>query len=108
MVEAEPAVENEPAPASAAPEVAPAAKPKAAKKATKAKAKSKPKAKKADVPAWVAPTEGAVPETHPVKVKVSSGIYHLPGMINYDRTTPDRCYRDAAAAEADGFRPARR
>jgi hypothetical protein len=43
-----------------------------------------------------------------VKVKLSSGIFHEPGMLAYDRTTPDRCYRDAASAEADGFRRAKR
>jgi hypothetical protein len=35
-------------------------------------------------------------------------IYHLPGMLAYDRTQPDRCYRDAPAAEADGLRKAKR
>jgi hypothetical protein len=29
-------------------------------------------------------------------------------MMNYDRTNPDRCYRDADAAEADGLRAAKR
>jgi hypothetical protein len=29
-------------------------------------------------------------------------------MLNYDRTVPDRWYRDAAAAEADGLRVAKR
>ena len=32
----------------------------------------------------------------------------LPGMFAYDRTRPDRCYPDAATAEADGLRPAKR
>jgi hypothetical protein len=45
---------------------------------------------------------------YPVKGKTKSGIYHLPGMLNYERTSPDRWYRDAAAAEADGLRPAKR
>lgn len=59
--------------------------------------------------AWVAPDEnGAAPASHPVKVKVSSGIYHVPGGIAYDRTAADRFYVDAAAAEADGFRPSKR
>lgn len=59
--------------------------------------------------AWVAPQDGgACPASHPVKVKVSSGIYHVPGGTAYDRTTPDRCYIDAAAAEADGYRPSKR
>lgn len=62
-----------------------------------------------DVPAWVAPDfDGNCPDTHPVKVKQASGIYHVPGGLSYDRTTPDRCYRDAAAAEADGYRPSKR
>jgi hypothetical protein len=58
--------------------------------------------------AWLAPDDGVCPTSHPVKAKLASKIYHLPGMQNYERTHPDRCYRDAAAAEADGFRPAKR
>jgi hypothetical protein len=58
--------------------------------------------------AWVEPDDGACPATHPVKVKLASGIFHVPGGLAYDRTAPDRCYRDAAAAEADGFRPSKR
>ena len=54
------------------------------------------------------PRAGRRPATHPVKAKLKSGIYHLPGMLNYDRTVPDRCYRDAEAAEADGLRTAKR
>ena len=46
--------------------------------------------------------------THPVKAKLASGIYHVPGGGNYDRTKPDRCYVDADAAEADGLRAAKR
>ena len=33
----------------------------------------------------------------------ASGIYHLPGMLNYERARPDRCYRTTADAEADGL-----
>ena len=58
-------------------------------------------------PAWVAPEGGACPISHPVKAKVQSGIFHAPGSPHYDRTQPDRCYRDAAAAEADGLRAPR-
>ena len=58
--------------------------------------------------AWLEPVDGDCPASHPVKAKLSSGIYHLPGGLSYDRTHPDRCYRDAAAAEADGLRPAKR
>ena len=58
--------------------------------------------------AWVLPEGGECPVTHPVKAKVLTGIFHAPGSANYARTRPDRCYRDAAAAEADGLRPPRR
>ena len=54
-----------------------------------------------------APTERA-PRRIPVKAKLASGIYHVPGGGNYDRTKPDRCYVDAEAAEADGLRAAKR
>jgi ribonuclease E len=53
--------------------------------------------------AWVDPSAGACPQTHPVKAKLASRLFHLPGMLAYDRTKPDRCYADADAAEADGF-----
>lgn len=59
-------------------------------------------------PAWRAPVDGACPSTHPVKAKEGSHIFHVPGGQSYDRTMPDRCYVDAAAAEADGFRAAKR
>jgi hypothetical protein len=52
--------------------------------------------------------DGSCPTTHPVKAKLASGIYHLPGGGNYERTKPDRCYVDAAAAEADGLRAVKR
>lgn len=58
--------------------------------------------------AWVAPTDGACPVGHPVKAKLASGIFHVPGGTLYDRTRPDRCYVDAAAAEADGLRASKR
>jgi len=61
-----------------------------------------------DDAAWVEPNGDACPATHPVKAKLSSKIFHVPGGQSYDRTRPDRCYRDAAAAEADGLRQAAR
>ncbi|HZB72246.1 MAG TPA: hypothetical protein VE395_08925 [Acidimicrobiales bacterium] len=61
-----------------------------------------------DSATWVLPEGGACPSGHPVKAKVLSGIYHLPGSAHYARTQPDRCYPDAAAAEADGLRPPKR
>ena len=58
--------------------------------------------------AWVEPTDGTCPASHPVKAKMSSKIFHVAGGLNYERTHPDRCYRDAAAAEADGLRKSAR
>jgi hypothetical protein len=58
--------------------------------------------------AWVEPTGGACPASHPVKAKLASKIFHLPGMANYERTNADRCYVDATSAEADGLRPSKR
>jgi hypothetical protein len=58
---------------------------------------------------WTDPTDdGECPEGYPIKAKMSSKIFHCPGQLNYDRTTPDRCYVDEAAAEADGLRAAKR
>jgi hypothetical protein len=57
---------------------------------------------------WVDPDGDHCPASHPVKAKLASGIFHSPGGQMYDRTVPDRCYRDAAAAEADGLRASKR
>jgi len=57
---------------------------------------------------WTEPHDGGCPASHPVKAKVASHIFHVPGGQSYDRTRADRCYVDAAAAVADGFRPAKR
>ena len=56
----------------------------------------------------MAPVDGGCPDGYPIKAKEGSGIYHRPGGLSYERTRPDRCYADAAAAEADGFRAAKR
>jgi large subunit ribosomal protein L17 len=54
---------------------------------------------------WVAAGEGfEPPDGFPVKVKVSSGIFHVPGGRFYDRTNADRFYATADEAEADGYR----
>jgi hypothetical protein len=58
--------------------------------------------------AWVEADDGACPTTHPVKAKLTSGIFHVPGGTNYERTRADRCYVDPPAAEADGLRQAKR
>ena len=57
---------------------------------------------------WREPVDGACPAGFPIKAKLSSGIFHEPGMVNYARTTPDRCYASAEGALADGLRPAKR
>lgn len=57
---------------------------------------------------WAEPVDGGCPDGYPIKVKQASGILHQPGGLSYERTNPDRCYRSVAAAEADGFRVARR
>ena len=60
-----------------------------------------------EVGAWVEPVDGGCPDGYPVKAG-HSGIFHVQGGAFYERTVPDRCYRDPQAAEADGYRPARR
>ena len=72
-------------------------------------AEKKPAKKRAaKLAAWVEPVEGACPDSHPIKGKLASSIFHVPGGLNYARTRPDRCYLDAAAAEADGLRSSKR
>jgi hypothetical protein len=58
-------------------------------------------------PTWVAAEDGSCPLSHPVKANANSGIYHVPGGQFYERTKAERCYVDAAAAEADGYRAAK-
>ena len=59
--------------------------------------------------AWVSPNgSGDPPSTHPVKAKLVSRLYRVPGMPMYNRTVPDRCYTTPEAAEADGFTRAAR
>ncbi len=54
---------------------------------------------------WIDAAEsGACPAHHPVKAKLSSGIFHVPGGANYARTVADRCYLSPEAAESDGLR----
>jgi len=57
---------------------------------------------------WVEPVGGVCPVSHPVKASLNSGIFHVVGGLFYDRSTPDRCYRTAAMAKADGLRQAKR
>lgn len=78
--------------------------------AEKAPAKRAKKAarKLAAATAWVEPDGDVCPPSHPIKAKLSSGLFHLPGMIAYNRTRPDRCYPDEAAATEDGLTRAKR
>ena len=57
---------------------------------------------------WVEPVGGVCPKSHPVKVKLASRIFHVPGLLAYDRTRPDRCYSDESSATRDGFTRAKR
>ncbi len=93
--------------ASPAKKAAPAKKASPAKKAAKKVAKAA-KAAGSTAVAWVAPDDGVCPPSHPIKAKLSSKIFHLPGMFAYARTVPDRCYGTAEAAEADGLVKAKR
>lgn len=57
------------------------------------------------------PVRGAdsvCPDSHPVKANDNSGIYHMPGQQHYGKTNARNCYASAAAAQADGYRAARR
>ncbi|MFJ6473977.1 thermonuclease family protein [Micrococcus luteus] len=57
------------------------------------------------------PVRGAdsvCPDSHPVKANDNSGIYHMPGQQHYGKTNARHCYASAAAAQADGYRAARR
>ena len=53
------------------------------------------------------PVDGGCPDDYPIKANDNSGIFHVPGGRFYDRTVPERCYADAADAEADGYRRAK-
>lgn len=57
---------------------------------------------------WVEPDGGVCPTSHPVKAKVGPRLFRVPGMPAYERTRPDRCYRDEESATADGLTRARR
>lgn len=99
---------------SAAPKIPAARKAPATKKAPAAKRAPAVKKNAASAPpttgriTWVGPTGRICPPSHPVKAKLSSRIFHLPGMAAYNRTTPDRCYVDELAAVEDGFTKSKR
>jgi len=83
----------------------------AARKATAAKRPAPMKATAAPTSGritWVEATGRICPPSHPVKAKLSSRIFHLPGMAAYNRTAPDRCYVDEPSAVEDGFTKSKR
>ena len=96
------------APAEAAPEKATPAKVMPERAAAKVAKKAAKKPDAGPAHTWVEPEGGVCPSSHPVKVKLTSRIFHLPGMFAYARTRPDRCYENENTAAADGFTRARR
>jgi len=101
------------APAKKAAKKAAKAAKKAAKTSAKGAAKTAPEPAEPRRPApeparWVEPVGGVCPPSHPIKAKLASRLFHLPGMFAYDRTRPDRCYRDETGAVADGLTRAKR
>jgi micrococcal nuclease len=91
----------------AAPTPPPSAPRLVAKKEPAKKAAAKKPAPKV-VAAWVDPKGNICPKSHPVKAKLASKIFQVPGHFAYDRTNPDRCYKNPKLAEGDGFRSAKR
>lgn len=69
-----------------------------------------PEARSADAASggWAEPlTDGSCPVGYPIKANDNSGIFHLPDGRFYERTKAERCYSDAEAAAADGYRQAK-
>jgi hypothetical protein len=92
-------------------EPAPKASARSSKTSRTGPARKSPTGKAQEPPGeriWVAANDGVCPQSHPVKAKLSSKIFHLPGSRNYSRTKADRCYPDETSAQADGLRPALR
>lgn len=56
----------------------------------------------------VAGSGGVCPDGYPVKANDNSGIYHVPGQQHYGKTNARNCYASAAAAQAAGYRAAKR
>jgi hypothetical protein len=104
----EPLQEREPEPAPVSKPVGKKPAEKAAAPAKKAATPAKKVAVKKKLPPWVDPKGTICPQTHPVKGKLSSMIFQVPGNFAYERTTPDRCYKSADEAEDDGLRAAKR
>ena len=56
----------------------------------------------------VSGADSVCPDSHPVKANDNSGIYHMPGQQHYGKTNARNCYASAAAAQAAGYRAAKR
>ncbi len=57
---------------------------------------------------WAKPSaDGSCPVGYPIKANDNSGIFHIPDGRFYGRTKPERCYSNAEAAVADGYRQAK-
>jgi hypothetical protein len=100
-----------PAAPAASPKPASPAGSKAAKPGPKGPARKSPTGKAQEPPGerlWVEANDGVCPESHPIKAKLSSKIFHTQQSRNYSRTKADRCYPDEKSAQADGLRPAQR
>ena len=56
-------------------------------------------------------TPWSCPATHPIKGYVSADltrrIYHVPGSLWYEETSPERCYATEGDARRDGGHPFR-
>ena len=61
----------------------------------------------AGVSGSVAPVGRSCPASAPIKGNASSMIYHRPGQQYYNVTNPEACFRNAASAEAAGYRAAK-
>lgn len=59
------------------------------------------------ISAGVAPAGRDCPAGYPVKGNLPSRIYHVDGDPDYAAVNPERCFRNAASAEDEGFRPVR-
>jgi hypothetical protein len=105
FIEAPAVVDETPAPRRERPlKAAPTPSPAPAKK----RAAKKAAAPAAEARIWVEPSGGVCPPSHPIKAKLSSKLFHLPGMLAYDRCKPDRCYATEPDAVADGLQKAKR
>ena len=103
-----PPVDTVPPAPSAEPEVPRPTTVESVEVGTRDRAAGAPAADRSPADPWVDPDDGICPASHPVKAKLTSGIYHLAGMAAYERTRADRCYCDEETAQADGLRRAKR